>query len=68
MSRPEVQSFLEFYLREGPALAAEVGYVPLTDAEQALVVQRLADRTLGTMFGDAGGPARSLEDLLRGGR
>jgi phosphate transport system substrate-binding protein len=68
MSRSEVQGFLEFYLREGPALAAEVGYVPLTDAEQALVVERLADRTPGTMFGGAGGPARSLEDLLRGGR
>ena len=28
MERPEMQAFVEFYMQEGAALAAEVGYVP----------------------------------------
>ncbi len=29
LSRPEVKAFIEFYMEQGGALAAEVGYVPL---------------------------------------
>lgn len=32
-ARPEVRSFVEFYLDQAPALAAEVGYVALPEAE-----------------------------------
>ena len=35
LERPEVRAFVEFYLDEAGALAAEVGYVALTDAEYA---------------------------------
>ncbi len=30
-SRPELKAFLEFYMRQGPDLVAEVGYIPLPD-------------------------------------
>ncbi|MBS3908149.1 MAG: PstS family phosphate ABC transporter substrate-binding protein [Actinobacteria bacterium] len=33
IERPEVKEFLRFYFTEGRALVAEVGYVPLNDAE-----------------------------------
>jgi phosphate transport system substrate-binding protein len=33
LERPEVRGFVEFYLTEAKALVAEVGYVPLPDAE-----------------------------------
>jgi len=68
LARPEVQRFVEFYLKSAPALTAEVGYVPLADAEQQLVRDRYTARTVGTMF-DASAAAQgqmSLEDRLRG--
>lgn len=68
LERPEVQKFVEFYLDSGAALAREVGYVPLTDAEQQLVRDRYAAKTAGTMF-DAASPMQSqisLEQRLRG--
>ena len=33
LERPEVPTFLEFYLKNAPALAAEVGYVALPQAD-----------------------------------
>jgi phosphate transport system substrate-binding protein len=68
LSRPEVERFVDFYLRESPALSAEVGYVPLSDSEHALVLERFAARTEGTMFSAAGSHTMSLEALLRGER
>jgi phosphate transport system substrate-binding protein len=68
LARPEVQRFVDYYLKSAPALTAEVGYVPLADAEQQLVRDRYAARTVGTMF-DAATAAQaqlSLEDRLRG--
>lgn len=68
LDRGEVLSFIDFYLNDGPALAAEVGYVPLSDSEQALVLERFAARTAGTMYGDATSQTMALEDLLRATR
>ncbi len=50
LDRPEVKSFLEFYLDKGPALVREVGYIPLHAKEQELVRARFAARKTGTMF------------------
>jgi phosphate transport system substrate-binding protein len=65
LERPEVQQFVDFYLSDGAALAAEVGYVPLADAEQTLVQQRFANRTRGTMFSAGTSQTMSLEELLK---
>jgi phosphate transport system substrate-binding protein len=68
LERPEVQKFVQFYLDSGAPLVTEVGYVPLTDAEQQLVRARYAAKTAGTMF-DAASPMQSqlsLEQRLRG--
>ena len=64
LERPEVQSFVSFYMTQGPALAAEVGYVPLSETEQTLTRQRFSSRTVGTMY-DATNQTLSLEELLR---
>jgi phosphate transport system substrate-binding protein len=69
LERPEVQQFVAFYLEQGPALAAEVGYVPLAAIEQDLVLARYDARTIGSMY--AGGALQStmtLEERLRGSR
>ena len=50
LDRPEVKSFVDFYLDKGAALVREVGYVPLTAKEQELVRGRFSARKTGTMF------------------
>lgn len=65
LSRPEIRSFAEFYLKEAPALVAETGYVPLTTTEYALTTARLARTQTGTIFTDhSAKPGVSLEALL----
>ena len=50
LDRAEVKQFLDFYLDKGPALAREVGYIPLPQREMDLVKQRYSSRKTGTMF------------------
>jgi phosphate transport system substrate-binding protein len=68
LARPEVQQFAQFYLDSSAPLIKEVGYVPLTDAEQQLVKKRFASKTTGTMFDAAApmDPKVSLEQRLAG--
>jgi phosphate transport system substrate-binding protein len=68
LERPEVQKFVQFYLDSGAALVKEVGYVPLTEAEQRLVRDRYASKTPGTMFDPAASMQSqiSLEQRLHG--
>lgn len=64
LARPEVQKFVQYYLESSGPLIKEVGYVPLTDAEQKLVVQRFTSKTTGSMF-DASAPTDSTVSLER---
>jgi phosphate transport system substrate-binding protein len=50
LDRPEVLSFVDFFLSKGVPLVREVGYIPLTDGEYDLVKKRLAARKTGSMF------------------
>ncbi|MPZ17057.1 MAG: phosphate ABC transporter substrate-binding protein PstS family protein [Luteitalea sp.] len=64
LDRPEVDQFIDFYLRQGPTLVSEVGYVRLNDELQALVNQRFKTRKTGTVFTAEGGDAKKpLEEL-----
>ncbi len=66
LARPEVSGFVNFFISDGGPLAREVGYVPLSDAEYALVQQRLDARVTGTMYGH-GNEMASLTELLGDG-
>jgi phosphate transport system substrate-binding protein len=50
LDRPEVKSFVDFYLTKGVPLVKEVGYIPLADPEYELVRTRFAARKTGSMF------------------
>lgn len=50
LARPEVVSFVEYYLRQAQRVVPQVGYVPLGDRLSALVRSRFAVRTAGTLF------------------
>jgi len=69
LARPEVESFVKFYLDMPADLVRETGYVPLADVEQQLVRQRYTARTTGTMFSVTSTQSQqSLESLLKGQR
>jgi phosphate transport system substrate-binding protein len=53
-ARPAVDSFVQFYLGDGPKLVSEVGYVPLPPATYELVRQRFTARITGSVFGGEG--------------
>jgi phosphate transport system substrate-binding protein len=66
LDRPEVNTFIEFYLTEGASLVREVGYIPLPDNEYELVRARFSSRRVGSMFhGDAQGGATLLSRLAQ---
>jgi len=64
LDRPEVKSFVEFYLDKGAALVREVGYVPMTSKEQDLVRARFNARKAGTMFAGEAHSQMTLEQRL----
>jgi phosphate transport system substrate-binding protein len=65
MDRPDLQAFLDYYLTEGPALIEEVGSIQLGQSSYALVRQRLASRTAGSVFAGGGSQVGvSIDDLL----
>ena len=63
--RPEVDAFMQFYLRQAPRLVGEVGYIALPERAYQLVCQRFARRALGSIFGGSGSRVGvSMEALL----
>ena len=48
--RPEVEAFVDTYLRRAGDLAARAGTVPLIGTSYTLVTQRLTKGVTGTMF------------------
>ena len=53
--RPEVQAFVDFYLDNVPALAADVGYVRFPDSFYEVIRGRWDSRETGSMFSGAAG-------------
>lgn len=50
LDRPEVKSFIDFYLTQGAPLVREVGYIPLSDQEYEMVRGRFAAKRTGSMY------------------
>lgn len=53
LERPEVQVFVDYFLKEGPPLIDQVGAIQLGDKAYETVRQRFAKRATGTVFQDA---------------
>ncbi|MBE9170014.1 PstS family phosphate ABC transporter substrate-binding protein [Pleurocapsales cyanobacterium LEGE 06147] len=65
LSRPEVQSFVNYYM--DPAnkdLVSEVGYIPLNDSVYQAIQTRLANQTTGTMFEGGSTVGVNLQEVL----
>lgn len=57
LNRPEVATFVSFYLENVKSLSSEVGYVPLPDALYTKVQARYAAKTAGSLYGGKSAPA-----------
>ena len=62
--RPEVRQFIEFYMSEGPSLAAEAGFVPLPERASQLALKHFQDGRLGSVFGGVPEIGVTIDELL----
>lgn len=62
--RAEVREFVEFFLKQGPALAKEVGYVPLPASAYKIALKHFQDKKIGTVFGGVPEIGVTIDDLL----
>ncbi|MDQ8022357.1 MAG: PstS family phosphate ABC transporter substrate-binding protein [Moraxellaceae bacterium] len=63
--RPEVKEFIEFYMKEGGALAKEVKYVPLNAADYKHSLEIFTKRRTGTAFGGVPEVGVEVAELLK---
>jgi phosphate transport system substrate-binding protein len=64
LQRPEVDAFLNFYIRQDEDLVAKAGCIPLNSAVYRAVFDRVSKRVPGTVFKDPSDLTMSLETLL----
>jgi phosphate transport system substrate-binding protein len=64
LDKPEVKSFVDFYLDKGPALIPQVKYVPLPEKAYTLAKTNVAKKKIGTAFGGVAEVGVSVEELL----
>jgi phosphate transport system substrate-binding protein len=63
--RPEVRRFVEFYLSEGPALATEVGFVPLPEQASQMALGHFRENRVGSVFGGKPEVGVKIEELMQ---
>lgn len=64
LAKPEIQPFVEFYLKHAGNLSDKVGYVPLAPGEYMMTNARFASRKQGTMY-EGHMTGKTLEELLK---
>jgi phosphate transport system substrate-binding protein len=64
MQRPEVNEFIQFYLKKAPDLVKEVGYVPLAKKHYDMALRNFTTKKLGTGFGGKSEVGVKVEELL----
>lgn len=63
--KPEVRSFVEFYLKNAKNLSTSVGYVPLPDEGYRLAEIQFVRGEIGTVFEGVPQPYVTIAELLR---
>ncbi len=62
--KPEVNEFINFYMKNAPELVTEVKYFPLSKEVYNLNIEHLTKKKVGTVFKDTGTNIK-LEDILK---
>jgi phosphate transport system substrate-binding protein len=65
LARPEVREFVEYYMKNGGALAREVKYVPLPAKAYSLAWEHVQKGKKGTVFGGVAEVGVTIDELLR---
>jgi phosphate transport system substrate-binding protein len=65
LAKPEVKEFVEYYMKNGAALAREVKYVPLPDSAYKTALEHVHKGKKGTVFGGVAEVGVTIEELLR---
>ena len=63
--RPEVRQFVEFYMKNAPALVKEVKFFPLPTEAYATNLTHLDNKKTGTVFGGKSEVGLRIEELLK---
>jgi len=63
VERPEVLTFVTFYLDNAPKLVSQVGYVQLSDALYAAMKTRLASKVTGSVYASPDAKGKTLDQL-----
>jgi phosphate transport system substrate-binding protein len=65
LERPEVKSFVDFYLQEdNDSLISEVGYIPLSSEIYGKIQQRVAENKVGSIFEGGSTVGVKLNEVL----
>jgi phosphate transport system substrate-binding protein len=65
LARPEVKEFVEYYMKNGGALAKEVKYVPLPAKAYAMAWDHVVRGKKGTVFGGIAEVGVTIDELLK---
>ena len=64
LDRPEIQRFLDFYMKNVAVIAREVKYIPLPDRAYENNRKIIADRRIGTVFQGRSKVGITIEELM----
>jgi phosphate transport system substrate-binding protein len=65
LAKPEVKEFVEYYMKNGAALAKEVKYVPLPDSAYKTALEHVQKGKKGTVFGGVAEVGVTIDELLK---
>jgi len=65
IDRPEVAEFVEFFMKNGAKLVAEVKYLPLPASAYEMGLERFKNRQVGTGFGGIPEVGLQVEEILK---
>jgi phosphate transport system substrate-binding protein len=65
LGKPEVKEFVEYYMKNGAALAKEVKYVPLPDQAYRIALEHVQKGKKGTVFGGVAEVGVTIDELLK---
>ena len=65
LAKPEVKEFVEFYLKNAPALVKEVKYIALPAKAYTLGLEHIQKGKIGTVFGGEAEVGVKIDDLLK---
>ena len=65
LARPEIQQFIDYYMKNADRLVREVKYIPLPEKAYTFNLEHIQKKQLGTKFGGENKVGLTIEDLMK---